>query len=160
MYCATCGTQVASGLSFCNRCGTGVNTGRDGTTGKGESGPAGSLITGVVLVAIFGLGIMFSGSIALRKGGDLDQDVVFMFMTFCFAIVGVVELFLLRQLSRVLASGTKQNLIEQQPQPLFQPAQVPASGVRAAQLHSVAESMPSVTEHTTRTLEQSRQSLK
>jgi len=158
MYCSNCGTPVASELSFCNRCGTVLNKDR---TGIRESGLAGSLITGVVLVAILGLGIMCGGSIALKKGGEFSGDLVALFMIFSFALIGFVELFLVRQLSRVLASGNKQELMAQPPQPLFQPAVVPASEVRAAHMRTLPEPLPSVTENTTRTLEQSfRPSLK
>ena len=157
MYCSNCGTPVASELSFCNRCGTVLNKDR---TGIRESGLAGSLITGVVLVAILGLGIMCGGAIALKKGGEFSGDLVALFMIFSFALVGFVELFLVRQLSRVLASGNKQELMGQ-PKPLFQPAVVPASEVRAAHMRTLSEPIPSVTENTTRTLEQSfRPSLK
>lgn len=158
MYCSNCGTPVASELSFCNRCGTVLNKDRTGTR---ESGAVGALITAVVLVAIFGLGIMCGGSIALKKGGEFSADLVGLFMIFSFTLVGFVEVFLVRQLSRVLASGNKQELASQPPQPLFQPAVVPASEVRAAHLRTLPEPISSVTENTTRTLEQSfRPSLK
>src|ERR1700730_13886893 len=105
MYCATCGTPVASGLSFCNRCGTSVN--KDSSRSK-ESELGGGLIAGVVLVAILGLGIMFGGAIALKKGGEFSEGAVVFFMLLTFAIIGFVELFLVRQLSRVLGTGSKQ----------------------------------------------------
>ena len=161
MYCANCGTPVASGLSFCNRCGTSVN--KDRSRSK-ESELGGGLIAGVVLVAILGLGIMFGGAIALKKGGEFSEGAVVFFMLLTFAIIGFVELFLVRQLSRVLGTGSKQQrqeLTSQQHQPLFQPAVVPASEVRAAHLRTLPEPVSSVTENTTRTLENSfRQSLK
>ena len=122
MYCATCGAPVASGLSFCNRCGTSLNKER---TGSPENSMVTSLITAVVLVAIFGLGIMCGGAIALKKGAELQEPAVVFFMVLCFAIVAFVELFLVRQVSRVLDSGRKQERLEQsmqQQQPLFQPA--------------------------------------
>jgi predicted nucleic acid-binding Zn ribbon protein len=149
MYCSTCGTPVASELSFCNRCGTNLNKDRGGSQ---ENSLAGGLITGVVLVAILGLGIMCGGAIALRKGGEFQEPAVVFFMIMCFAIVGFVELFLVRQLSRVLEAGGSQKRLEQPSQPLFQPALVPANEVRAAHLRTVPEPIPSVTENTTRTL--------
>ncbi|MCU1264060.1 MAG: hypothetical protein JWM21_378 [Acidobacteria bacterium] len=161
MYCATCGTPVAAGLSFCNRCGTNLNKERAGAT----SNPIGGyLISGVVLVAILGLGIMCGGAIALKKGAELQEPAVVFFMVLCFAIVAMVEVFLVRQMSRVLDSGRNQERQEQltkQQQPLFQPALVPASEVRAAQLRTAPEPVTSVTENTTRTLEHAfRQSQK
>jgi len=157
MYCATCGSPVTSGLSFCNRCGTGLKKERSGSK---ENELGGGLIAGVVLVAILGLGIMFGGAIALKKGGEFSEGAVVFFMMMTFAIIGFVELFLVRQLSRVLGTGVRRET-EQHQQPLFQPAVVPASEVRAAHLRTLPEGVPSVTENTTRTLENSfRQSLK
>lgn len=148
MYCSSCGTPVTGGLSFCNRCGASLKERNE----AGHPGVAGGLITAVVLVAIFGLGIMFGGAIALRKGGDLNMDIVGIFMFFTFLIVGTIEIFLLRQLSRVLGAPGKARQAEQAP-PLFQPSSVPANEVRAAPLRALPEPIPSVTENTTRTLE-------
>ena len=160
MYCATCGTPVAVGLSFCNRCGT--NLKKEPVGSRDNSTPSG-LISAVVLVAIFGLGIMCGGAIALKKGAELQEPAVVFFMVLAFAIVGFVELFLVRQLSRVLDSSRRQEGLDQltQQQPLFQPALVPASEIRAAQMRTVPEPVTSVTENTTRTLGHSfRPSLK
>jgi predicted nucleic acid-binding Zn ribbon protein len=158
MYCASCGTPVASGLSFCNRCGTSLSKER-GRSKEIELG--GGLIAAVVLVALVGLGIMLGGSIALKKGGEFGNDVVALFMIFSFAILGFVELFLVRQLTRVLATAARRDSIEQPQQPLFQPAMVAASEVRGSHLRTLAEPVPSVTENTTRTLQNSfGQSLK
>ena len=120
-----------------------------------ETGVATGLITAVVLVAIFGLGIMFGGAVALRKGGELGEDAVALFMFLTFLIVGAVEIFLLRQLSRLLGSGSRTEHADQ-PQPVYQLAPVAsANELRAAPLRTLPEPIPSVTENTTRTLEQS-----
>ena len=117
MYCATCGTPLAPGLSFCNRCGTRLNKDRDASHGNSV---VSNLIAGVVLVAIFGLGIMCGGAIALKKGAEMQEPAVVFFMLLCFAIVGFVELFLVRQVSRVIESSRKQNHLDTAPQqPLF-----------------------------------------
>ena len=94
MYCSACGSPITAGLKFCNRCGVSLN--KDTDEAKGSS-IAGGLLTSVVMVALFGLGIMFSGAIALRKGGDMNMDVVALFMFFCFATIAITEVFLLRQ---------------------------------------------------------------
>src|SRR6267143_5907579 len=147
MYCSACGSPITAGLKFCNRCGVSLN--KDADEAKGSS-IAGGLLTAVVMVALFGLGIMFSGAIALRKGGDMNMDVVALFMFFCFATIAITEVFLLRQLSRVLAAPNRKELLEHAP-PLFQPAQTSARELHPAPLRDL-EPMPSVTEGTTRTL--------
>src|SRR5467141_3619079 len=137
MYCSNCGTPVDAGLSFCNRCGTILNKERSRTK---ETELGGGLIAAVVLVALLGLGIMLGGSIALKKGGEFDKDVIALFMVFSFAIVAFVELFLVRQLSRVLGATSKQDRLESPAQPLFQPAQVPASELRGLPLRTLPDS--------------------
>lgn len=158
MYCSTCGIPVAAELSFCKRCGTSLNKERGASE---EKSLAGGLITGVVLVAVLGLGIMCGGAIALKKGAELQEPAVVFFMILSFAIVGFVELFLVRQLTRLVGGGRDQKRMSESVQPLFQPALVPASEVRAAHLRTLPEPISSVTENTTRTLEHSfGQSLK
>ena len=150
MYCSACASPVTAGLKFCNRCGANLN--KDQDVAKGSSIAAG-LITAVVLVALLGLGIMFGGAIALKNGGGFDPETIGFFMTFCFLIIGTTEVFLLRQLSRVLGA-TSQNQLMENRAPLFQPAQ----SAPPRELHAVrdtAEPIPSVTENTTRTLENS-----
>lgn len=149
MYCSTCASPVTTELKFCNRCGANLKGGQEGTGG----GVANGLITAVVLVAILGVGAMFGGAVALKQGADLNNDSVGLFMFFTFVIIGITEIFLLRQLSRALGANDQSRRFESVP-PLFQPA--PSAPVR--ELHAVrdtAEPISSVTENTTRTLEHS-----
>ena|ERR1700730_1736643 len=149
MYCSACASPVTAGLKFCNRCGANLKKDEEATGGS----LGGGLVTAVVFVALFGLGIMFGGAIALKNGGGFDRDMIAIFMTFCFLIIGAAEIFLLRQLSRVLGAPSQNQSLENAP-PLFQPAQ----SAPPRELHAVrdtAEPIPSVTENTTRTLEHS-----
>jgi len=148
MYCSSCGTPVTPGLSFCNRCGASLKERIE----KGSDVVSNSLVAAVVLVAIFGLGMMFGGAIALKTGGGFDTRTVAAFMLLTFTIVTTVEVMLLRQLSQVLSPGTRNKGVEPAP-PLFQPSSVPPNDFRAAPLRVLPEPAPSVTENTTRTLE-------
>jgi predicted nucleic acid-binding Zn ribbon protein len=150
MYCSTCASPVTPGLKFCNRCGMSLGKDREP---KKESEVTAALVAGVILVALFGLGIMFGGGIALRQGGELTETAVYVFMLLCFAIVATVEVSLLRQLSRVLGTGGKTR--HDQPAPLFQPSSASPNDLRWAPPRTLAEPVHSVTEHTTRTLQQS-----
>jgi hypothetical protein len=95
---------------------------------------------------------MFGGAVALKQGADLNNDVVGLFMFFTFVIIGIIEVFLLRQLGRIL-SGEQRTQHKEAGPPLFQPATVPARELNA--VRETAEPLGSVTENTTRTLEHS-----
>jgi hypothetical protein len=115
---------------------------------------ANSMITAIVVIGVLGLSLMVGGAIALKIGADLKEPAVVFYMFLSFAVIGSVEFLLMRQLSRVVGgSRTAKELAPAQP--LFQPALVPASEARAAHLRSGSDTIGSVTEGTTRTLEPS-----
>lgn len=144
MYCLACGTPLAPGLSFCNRCGMSLK-GRD----DARPGPVASYLTAITIIAIGGLSLMLGGAIALKNGAQFHDDLIGFFMLMTFLIVGVVEISLCRQLSRLTSSEKKQ--------PLAPPLQVGMPHeMHGSQPRSLAEPVPSVTENTTRTLEYSR----
>ena len=144
MYCAACGTPLAPGLSYCNRCGMSLKE-----RSESNSNPVNSYLTAITIVGIAGMGLMLGGAVAL-KGAGLNGDVIGIFMLMIFSIVAIVELSLCRQLSRAnRASERSQSLPP--PQPMTLPAEF-----RGPLPHALAEPPLSVTENTTRTLEYSR----
>jgi zinc-ribbon domain len=144
MYCSNCGTPVTPGLSFCNRCGASLRE-------RGESKNTGSItafLVSITLLGICGLGIMLGGALVLRKEAGLNAELVGIFMLFTFLIVGLTELMLVRNLSKLTGSSeTKHNLppMQQAPLELSPPA-----------ASTFGEPVNSVTENTTRTLEYAR----
>ena len=145
MYCSGCGSPIASGLSFCNRCGTSLKE-----RGESNTGSITAFLTAITLIGVIGLGIMLGGAVALRIGAQLGEDIVGLFMLMTFAIVTVVELLLCKQLSRLTGSSEKR-------QSLASPQQAAMPGeLRGPQPRTLPEPIPSVTENTTRTLEYSR----
>ncbi len=145
MYCSACGTPLAAGLSFCNRCGMSLKE-------RSEVTPSvvGSYLTSITLIGIGGLGLMLGGAIALKNGAQFNEEIIGVFMTMTFFIVALVEFFLCRQLSRITRLAEKAQSL---PTP---PAPVPQMDFRAPQPRALVEPLPSVTESTTRTLEYSR----
>lgn len=105
MYCAACGTPLAPGLSFCNRCGMSLKE-----RSERKKDWVNSYLTAIAIIGIAGLIVMLGGAIALRNGAQLGEEVVGIFMLMTFAIVGVVELSLCRQLSRLNRAAEKENL--------------------------------------------------
>jgi hypothetical protein len=71
MYCAACGTQLAPGLSFCNRCGMSLKE-PAGTNGI----PIKAFLTAITVIGTIGLGIMLGGAIALTTQAHLKDELV------------------------------------------------------------------------------------
>ena len=140
MYCANCGTPLTQGLSYCNRCGANLKERSEVSTGA-----ISAFLTAITLIAICGLGIMFAGAVVLRKGANLSQELIGFFMLFTFMIVGMTELFLIRNLSKLSAAKETKNYFPA-------PSAIPQD-LRLTQGTPLGEPVSSVTENTTRTLE-------
>jgi predicted lipid-binding transport protein (Tim44 family) len=144
MYCANCGTPATGGLSFCNRCGSSL---KEREASSKSTGGISAFLTAITLLGILGLGIMLGGSLALRFAG-IAQDLIAVFMLLTFLLIGVSEMMLIRNLSKLIAtSGSKRDLASgSQTTHELRPVSLPALG----------EPIGSVTDNTTRTLEYSR----
>jgi hypothetical protein len=147
MYCANCASPLAPGVSFCNRCGYSLKE-RDDSK---QTGSITAFLTAITLVGIAGLGIMLGGSLALRIAGGFPGDGIAFFMLLTFIIVGLVEILLFRQLSRLTGGGENKRAL---PSPQQMP--IPAE-LRGPSPRTLGEPVQSVTEHTTRTLDYSRE---
>src|ERR1044072_1643452 len=104
MYCAHCGTPLTQGLSYCNRCGANLKEQTEVSTGS-----ISAVLTAITLIGIAGLGIMFGGALVLRRGANLSQELIGFFMLFTFMIVGLVEIMLVRNLSKLTSAHEKEN---------------------------------------------------
>jgi hypothetical protein len=144
MYCPACGTPTAPGLSFCNRCGMSLKEPSDSKTG-----PVAAYLTAITIIGLGGLGLMLGGAMALKNGGQFHEELIGIFMFMIFLIVGIVELSLCKQLSRLNRTSDNKQLAP--PQQAGLPPEL-----RPAQLRGLGEPVQSVTENTTRTLEYSR----
>ena len=138
MYCASCGTPLTQGLSYCNRCGTSLQKRSETNTGA-----ISAFLTAITLIGVGGLGLMFAGALVLRKGANLSQELIGFFMLFTFLIVGMIEVMLVRNLSKLMG--------EKEEKKNYFPA--PQNDLRLPQGTPFGEPVSSVTENTTRTLE-------
>ena len=141
MYCANCGTPRTQGLSYCNRCGADLRE----RVEPSNTGPITALLSAITVLGVGGLAIMLLGALMLRKGADLSQDLIALFMLFTFLIVSLTEIMLLRNLSKLSGSTERKKSL---------PA--PAStqhDLRLPQATPLGEPVGSITENTTRTLE-------
>ena len=141
MYCSNCGTPRTQGLSYCNRCGADLRERVDST----NTGAITAFLSAITLLGIAGCAIMIMGALMLRKGANLSQELIAIFMLFTFLIVSITEILLLRNLSKLSASAERKNFF---PAPPLTPPEL-----RLPQGTPLGEPVGSVTENTTRTLE-------
>lgn len=147
MYCSGCGSPIASGLSYCNRCGTNL---KERSESK-QTAAISAVVTAMSVIAIGTMGMLLGGPLALKRKGGFDEEFIMLFMFLTFFIGLFAEVFVYRQLSRL--TGTKH-----EPQALPPPITMPVPvEFRSPQARALAEPVSSVTENTTRTLEYSRE---
>jgi NhaP-type Na+/H+ or K+/H+ antiporter len=146
MYCAACGTPLAPGLSFCNRCGMSLKERSE----QPKTNLVNSYLTAIGVIGVSGLSLMLGGAIALKNGANFTQDLIAVYMLMTFILVGFVELFVCRQLSRHNRAAEKRES-PALPAHLGTPVEL-----RGSQPRGLPEPLTSVTENTTRTLEYSR----
>ena len=145
MYCSACGSHIAPGLSFCNRCGTSLK----GRSDSAHPGAIAAIVTAMVVLAVAAMGLLLGGPIALKREGGFDGDLIVLFMFLTFFICALSEIFLYRQLGRI--TNSRREPTAQLSSPIM-PVEF-----RSPQPLSLAEPAASVTENTTRTLEYSRE---
>lgn len=142
MYCANCGTPLTQGLSYCNRCGANLKERPEISTGT-----ISAFLTAITLIGLGGLGVMFGGSLVLRRGALLSQELIGVFMLFTFLITSMVEIMLVRNLSKLTSAREKEK------NNYFPAPSAIPQDLRLTQGTPLGEPVSSVTENTTRTLE-------
>lgn len=142
MYCSNCAAPLAAGLSYCNRCGANLKEREDP-----KKDTVNAYLTTIFMLGLGGLGLMLGGAIALKNGAQFPEELIAIFMLMTFLIIGIVEIYLCRQLSRIIGNKAKTEFLGQQPATT---AELPA-----AHLRGLGAPVASVTENTTRTLDYS-----
>ena len=146
MYCVNCGTPRTQGLSYCNRCGVDLRERVESTNTKAIA----AFLSAITLLGMAGLGVMLAGALVLRRGALLSQELIGVFMLFTFLITGMVEIMLVRNLSKLTSSNEKEK------KNYFPAPQPVPHDLRLPQGMPLGEPVGSVTENTTRTLEYAR----
>jgi hypothetical protein len=146
MYCSSCGSAVKAGLSYCNRCGAALSGKERGTNGSSDISPD-SLVWAIVAVSVGGLAILI-GLLAVMREANLGFGTTVGFTALSFLLLLGAEIvftwLLLRSRRRVMtADSTQQKRLDTNELGLDEERAFP-------------EPAASVTDHTTRTLEQAR----
>ena len=147
MYCSSCGTEVALGLNYCNRCGANLSQ----SSNQAEELPPRQVnLTGptiaIALMVVIGLGIIFATVADLARSEFHPVALTWMVVAGLAMLAGVASL-VIRQWSNLAG--------------VVKPKERPLSHKKAAAKEHVPAQLPplrsepigSVTENTTRTFE-------
>ena len=149
MFCPSCGTESA-GLKYCNRCG--ANLSSPLATPAIELAPISLtkpiLMMGAILlfVTLGGFAGIISGTVDLVQAGAANMSPAL--PIFGFPCILTIDILLIRQLSKLISAALSTN---QLPAPKSLP-QAPYDPRLAPPMTARLESVPSVTENTTRFL--------
>jgi len=144
MYCSACGVNVAQGLSYCNYCGAKV--GEKSSASKTSEVRPEFLVSAMIGLFVLGLVAItiLMGMMKQVLGLPVEQVLGFALLPFLLMLLleGVCLRLLLRRNRSTEATGANALLKEQTTKQLDR-----------AEERLLAEPTPSVTDHTTRTLE-------
>ncbi|MGH9967810.1 MAG: hypothetical protein ACREBG_08220 [Pyrinomonadaceae bacterium] len=144
MYCPTCGNEITVELKYCNRCGANLSL-STGNLPAPVPAPvkltAPTVVIGLTITG--GLGIIFAGATELAQMHVHPAAITWMFL-FSMATLFGCSAMLIRFWSKMLG-------LHRQPTALPQTSRPAVERIPPQQLPPRFESVPSVTEHTTRT---------
>ena len=146
MYCSSCGVAVAQGLSYCNYCGAKLNGVKGDSVIKSSEAKPESLIGAMVFVFVFGLVAISILMRVMKAVLDLNVGQILAFTLLSFLIMLLIEGVFIRLLLR------RSRGVEETGGTALSKERA-ANELDATQARALPEAMPSVTEHTTRTLE-------
>ena len=142
MYCAGCGTQIQSGLNYCSRCGRRVSE-----VDTDSAAIAKGMVSSLGYIGGFGFfGYVFVALVLVKNGVPPNYLVPITFFYFA-ALFGICYLILRQAQPFKRTDGLPHELERDQPSYLR-----PAATAQLRETHDNA--VGSITDHTTRTLDQ------
>lgn len=146
MYCSSCGTAVAQGISYCNYCGAKLNGAKgDNVTKSPEVHPA-LLVSAMVGLFIFGLMAIGVLIVAMKERIGFDLSIILAVTVFSLMLLlgveGVLTRLLLKSKRGAKDVADTERLKGQRTRELGE-----------AQGRVLPEPVSSVTDHTTRSFE-------
>lgn len=144
MYCPTCGTVSTPGLSYCNRCGTNLGTGKDQGAGKSPESPVNALMDSIFWVTVFGLGAIVGGVVAMKALELRDVYIISYMILSTLAFIGIYGLHVWQFIRLTKSEKTSGSTAMKGPD---------TKELAPAEARLLSEPVPSVTEYTTRTFD-------
>ncbi len=151
MFCPSCGKSVNPGLSFCNHCGARVAVKSEDSVGRIPESSFNLLVIALIGVPIAGIGVIIGLLTVMKKELGFGEEMIGVIVLMSFILLLIAELGLI-WLLRHHTKMSKRSYEPQQPA-LPQTPDVVVKGLPEGQMQPIHQPMPSVTEHTTRTLD-------
>jgi hypothetical protein len=151
MFCPSCGTEYTIGLPYCNRCGANLGGSVTETTETASFNMTNAIATVGTTIMVLTLGGFISLIVGASKLADrpaMGSQPIGVLLTFGIITILVVDIFLARQLSRLIDAG-----ISGKKSPKRTKATAAAMPELARPITSPLPPQLSVTENTTRFLE-------
>jgi hypothetical protein len=140
-YCSTCGASVGNGLSYCNQCGVKLLDDRAADSGQPAELSPDSLIWAMVSVFIAGLGVIIGLMAVMKEVLNFNEGLIISFTSLSFLMWFIIEGVLIWLMLRNRGGNRPAidaSLLEE---------------LREARSRALPAPLPSVTEHTTRSME-------
>jgi len=148
MFCPSCGFEYTQKTNYCKRCGEELNAAPHSAEIKPQIFQATGMFFVVAMFGILGLFLNLLSYHVLLSRGSSPGDA---FLTFALGLflIGAIDGFLIRQLSRLISAHQKPNQSPAQERVIIREVQVPPLGAPTDPVRSPVEPS-SVVEHTTR----------
>jgi hypothetical protein len=151
MFCSTCGNSVNPDLRFCKTCGARIAGADESETGQMSESSFNLLVSAILAIPIAGIGIMIGLLVVMKKELGLRDEMIAMIALMGFVLLLTSEGGLIWLLLHRTRAAKKKKI-----KPVENVVQLPnvqMRGLNEGQPRTAQDSIASVTEHTTRTLD-------
>jgi hypothetical protein len=145
MYCSSCGTAVSPSLSYCNRCGAGLNTNDRGAGNRLDSSQE-SLVWALSAVTIVGIGSVIGLMAVMKEVVHFNNDLILGFALLTFLAFMSVDSVIVWLLLRPGRDRRKASVAAQE-------NRLTTNELEESKARLLPEPLFRVTDHTTHTLE-------
>lgn len=146
MFCPSCGVALTQQLKYCNRCGSQLIATKEAAQIESSEKRLREELVDLFWVTVFGLALVLGGMALIKNVLHLSQWILIAYMIIsstAFTINFALSLWQIRRLARIAKEARGTIELEQLDTKELSPVRVQAA----------LESVPSVTENTTRSLE-------
>jgi hypothetical protein len=147
MYCPTCGKALSQKLKYCNHCGALLGTANEKAENEAAEKRLDDYLTDLFWVTVVGLGLILGGMAMIKKALGLSEAITIGYMILSSTAFLIMFALHLKEILRLITGSKKLR-------DAFQAEQLDTNELGPAHEQASLQAAPSVTENTTRSLEQ------